>query len=1044
MSLISADNSSPSDGTRIHRWITVGVFVIALIMYVASMAPTTSFWDCGEFIACSYSLGVPHPPGAPFFLMLGRVFSMLPFHSDIGFRVNFISVLVSALTVMFTYLTIVRLVRNWRGKEESVTDQVVLYGSGVVGALGFAFSHSFWFNAVEAEVYAISMFFTALVVWLAVRWMDHAERPDSTKYLLLICYFVGVATGIHLLNVLALSPIVLLIYFKKYKFSWLGFGIAVVLSAIAILIVYPGVVAGVPYLLEMGPFWLLLVVLLGVGVLFISIRSRMSVVSLVTASILLILIGYSSYTMIYIRSNLKPVINENQPDTIQRLISYLNREQYGTAGPAEIQPLSREYEDYLRAQARGAQNKYSQLMTQARSFAKQGRYDQAAAKENEAAASYMATPRIIRLSAKNVLRLNLLERAAPFWSYQINKMYIRYIKWQYWTGEPDLDGSTTILLFPMIFAFIGAYWHFRRDPKRAIVILMLFLMTGLAIVFYLNQPDPQPRERDYAYVGSFWAMALWIGMGVVALYEAIIEAIKKPSGQQKKMIAIATIAFAILVVPISMGAQGYHTHDRSGNFVAWDYSHNMLETCEPNGIIFTNGDNDTFPLWYLQVVEGIRTDVRVVNLSLLNTDWYIKQLRDEEPKVPISLTDDFIDNVLTSMTRSTAKFRYLPTGKKHMEVPTPDGGSIEWDAPATMYVPWSEDDTPGKNNFLKVQDVMILHIIQQNRWEKPIYFAVTVSNTNLMGLRPYLTMEGLAFKLKTERVGRVAIDEKKLRENLFETYAGNYRNLDNPDVYLFPNVLKLLQNYRSGFLQLVYEYYNDAQMRPGVTSSGIPEENWGEKFEDLTSREKSLYTLRLMDQYIPETTVPMTNREILLQLGRLYAELGDKEAASVRFRNAMEVPGVTDSDNLETALYMMEFTPEIDRERARAIIASELGDNPSVEQTLNVASIFDRAKMHEELVELLDGISDRTDLSNYQKQEIATFYLGAKQYDKARGIYEALHQENPADGGATGGLLQAYLEMGDTTNAIELLQDWIEINPRDRSAQKRLEELTAK
>lgn len=319
-----------------HHWIAGIVFILSLLLYVVTIAPTTSFWDCGEFIACSYSLGVPHPPGAPLFLLLGRIFSMLPLAPDIGLRVNLLSALVSALTIMLTYLIIVRLIRKWRGMERTVSDQVIMYGSGVIGALAFATSHSFWWNAVEAEVYAISMFFTALVIWLALRWMSDSDRPSASIYIFLIAYFVGLSTGVHLLNVLALSPIVLLIYFQKYSFSWKGFFIAVAISFAAILVVYPGIVAGIPWLLSKGVFYLVLFILVGIGILVWSLRNRKDILSLVVFSTFLVLVGYSTYSVIYIRSNQNPEINENQPDTVDRLIKYLNREQYGSTGPVEV------------------------------------------------------------------------------------------------------------------------------------------------------------------------------------------------------------------------------------------------------------------------------------------------------------------------------------------------------------------------------------------------------------------------------------------------------------------------------------------------------------------------------------------------------------------------------------------------------------------------------------------------------------------------------------------------------------------------------------
>ncbi|HEX05242.1 MAG TPA: DUF2723 domain-containing protein, partial [Bacteroidetes bacterium] len=750
-SLLQAD---PSDSVnlRIHRIIGGAVLLFALILYFSTMAPTTSFWDCGEFIASSYSMGVPHPPGAPFYLLLGRMFSLFMPLPDIGMRVNALSVIVSALTVLLAYLITVRLVRRWRGPETETADKWVLYGSGVTAALALAFSHSFWFNAVEAEVYAISMFFTALVFWFAVRWMDFYKSISATKYLLLIAYFIGLAIGIHLLNILALSPIIMLIYFQKYKFSWKGFWIAMVISMLAILIVYPGVISGVPALLGASLFAKILVLSAIIGGTIWSIKKRFNLMTIVFASLILVLIGYSTYSVIYIRSNLNPVINENQPDTVDRLISYLNREQYGAVGPI-------------------AMEKYSAGTIQRLQ-------DSGAA--------------IIPLGGGNVLRFHILERSAPLWKYQINQMYIRYLSWQFFITE---EGKP--LIFPFLFGLMGMIWHFWRDPKRAFSVGLLFMMTGLAVVFYLNQDNPQPRERDYAYIGSYFAFALWIGMGVAAFYEFLEDMIRNRGSNMKRALAYGTVIVSMVIVPINMGLANYDSHSRAGNFVAWDYSHNMLETAEEGGIIFTNGDNDTFPLWYLQVVEGLRTDVRVVNLSLLNTNWYIKQLRDVEPKVPISLSDRQIDDQLTGMSDEALLARYWPEDIQQWSVRGENGDTMSWRVPATMHIPTGmPGEVPGAPNFLRVQDIMVLHIIEQNRWQKPIYFAVTVSNSNLIGLDSFMTMEGLLFRLRDHQVPE--INEPVLRENLFHNYADNYRNLDNPDVHYFDNIVKLLQNYRSG------------------------------------------------------------------------------------------------------------------------------------------------------------------------------------------------------------------------------------------------------
>ncbi len=973
---------------RVHHLIASLIFIAALMLYFGTMAPTTSFWDCGEFIACSTSMGVPHPPGAPFYLILGRVFVMFAPFADIGMKVNALSALVSALTVLFTYLIIVRLVRRWRGDEETVNDKVVLYGSGIIGALSFATSHSFWFNAVEAEVYAISMFFTALIYWLAVRWMDAPESKNSTKYLLLISYFVGLSTGVHLLNVLAVSPIILLIYFEKYKFSWRGLFLTIAISFMAILIVYPGVVSGIPKILH----WPLFVkILMALGLIAINVYlviSKKNLMSIVMASVILVLIGYSTYSVIYVRSNLDPEINENQPDTVERLISYLNREQYGAVGPVEVYDSSPGIMQRLR----------------------------------QSDAVYMP------LIGGKVLRFHILERKAPFWDYQINKMYVRYLSWQFFIGEKG-----QVFIMPFLVGLFGMIWHFWRDPKRGFSVGMLFLMTGLAIVFYLNQDNPQPRERDYAYVGSFFAFALWIGIGVAALYEFILDLFKNPNGKIKKIVGYSTVVVMAAAIPMSLVLQNYESHSRKGNYVAWDYSKNMLESCEEGGILFTNGDNDTFPLWYLQTVEGVRKDVRIVNLSLLNTDWYIKQLRNKEPKVPIGFSNRDIDNRLTANNDDALLLRYWPEGQREWNVTKPDGEKMKWNVPATMHIPTGlPNERPGEPNFLRVQDIMILHIMETNQWKKPIYFAVTVSRSNLLALDEYLTMEGLVFRLHPEKMGD--IDESKLRKNVFETYVNNYRNLDNPDVYYFDNVVKLIQNYRSGFLQLVYDEYREIISNENLQpSSGIAEEQWGDRYSELTPREKILYTLHFMDTVIPQSVIPYTNRDVTLQIGRIYFDLGDTDSGNMYMNGAYEIAKGNNEALLQVAYSCIEHGG--DKAKASQIVDEVMKSNPPLSEMFSIALLYEKAGSEEKSLEILSRIENSKNLSKKDEIALASFYFSKGNLPKSAEQYETLLAKYPGNGEILGGLLTVYQDMKDSTNVVRVLDSWLDKNPTDTRAE---------
>jgi len=805
---------SMKEADRTQVFVALGVLIVALITYFDTVAPTVSFWDSGEYIATAFTLGVPHPPGAPFFLILARLFTMIPIGDDIAYRVNLLSAISSALTVMFTFLIIVKLVRHWKGEIKTAQDKFVAYTGGVIGALSFAWSDSFWFNAVEAEVYALSALFTAVVVWLALHWLEHSDRKGSSRYLLMIAYVMGLAIGVHLLSLLALPVVALIIYFKKYRFSPKSFAGLIALTGLTFIVIYLGIVKGVPSLADKTSFG---GVFATVTVLYLftfwSVRNGKRILTLALLSTILLTVGYSTYALIYVRANANPFINENNPSNTQRLVSYLNREQYGDAP----------FFDRKRWKPRMA-SKYS------------GEWDY-------------------------------------FWNYQIKRMYIRYFNWQFVGRKAGEVDASKFYGLPFLLGLYGAYYQYRKDPKQAFNVLALFFMTGLAIVLYLNQEDPQPRERDYSYVSSFMAFSLWIGIGATGLLELVAKYIKERKIQQFASAGIATLI--LFIVPINMAAKGWNEHDRSGNYVAWDYSYNILTTMEPNGIIFTNGDNDTFPVWYLQEVEGIRNDVRVVNLSLLNTKWYIRQLRDNEPKVPITFTDSELDRLsLTSWPKEGNKVS-LPG------VPDEFGNSIpvEWRLKATI--------NTSNYSALRVQDLMILHILEQNQWERPVYFAVTVSQNNKLGLERFLRMDGLAFRvlnttpIEADSAGNPVIkepmypeliDPTRIEMNLAKNYK--YRGLDNPDVYINPNVKKLLQNYRSAYMQLGFRYVQE-----------------GEK-------EKLGRLLASMQENIPEEVIPITSRMAKLQIGSMEKEAGFPEKMEKRLEQLRANPRSTFNDRL--------------------------------------------------------------------------------------------------------------------------------------------------
>lgn len=745
------------DWKRINTIVAILILIITTIVYTLTVAPTVSFWDCGEFIATSFRMSVPHPPGAPLFLLVGRVFSLVPFVQDIALRINMISVFSSAITIMLLYLVIVHLVREWKGKLESQEDWLLAMGSGVIGSLTFAFTHSFWFNSAEAEVYAGSMLFTALLIWLSLVWAEKCNEPGNEKYLLMISYMIGLAIAVHLLNVLALPFVAMVFYYKRYKFEMQSFLIMTAVTVATMLFIYPGIVKIFPTIAEIDLFIFVAIIIGVIALAYWAVLQRKHLLSFVMLSLTFIIIGYTSYGIIPIRSSLNPAIDENNPETIEKFLKYINREQYGDHS----------------------------ITDRAKVW-----------KENPQTAS------------------NYSSSADFFWKYQVNHMYIRYFLWQFAGMDEQGNWNFEYLAIPLILGLVGMFYQFNKDPKHALAVLALFFMTGLAIILYLNQPDPQPRERDYSYVGSFFAFSIWIGFGYAAIIEIIKDSFAEKAKQAKQLgLAALTIVLVVLLVisPVQLLAKNFHSHNRTGNYVAWDYSYNILISCDKNAILFTNGDNDTFPLWYLQEVEEIRTDVRIVNLSLLNTDWYIQQLRDQKPKVPMRIGDAQLRQVQPMPWETREVSLKIPPGKfrKEFEKYNQNFGLNNPDEMPTE-MRFTVKPTINMRNYklLRVQDYMILNILAANQWKKPVYFATTVPQSNLLsGLSEYMRMEGLVMRVVPFKNWRLSAE--RMHENLLERYQ--YRFQD-PSVYYNPSTIGLLQNYRTAFIGLGEFYAMNSEL----------------------------------------------------------------------------------------------------------------------------------------------------------------------------------------------------------------------------------------
>ena len=873
-----------------HLIFTLSSFFIPLVIYLKTMAPTTSFWDCGEFIACSVTLGVPHPPGTPLFLLLGNVFSHIPIFDDIGARVNFISPIVSAFSIMFLYLIIVQLIKRIIGSNDnskSYFDRIKLAQySAFIAAITFALTDSQWFNAVESEVYALSTFFTSIVVWLILKWDAISFSKDSIKYIIVISYMMGLAIGIHLLNLLAIPCIIFIIYYNtklsstKYEINYKILFDIIKVSAISLIIfgtIYIGIIKGIPKLSAsldplMNPLWfpiICYILIFGLCYYYISNDTLINhsykhrqILSLVIC-LLMVLIGYSTYSTIFIRASQHPSINENNPDSSKSFLYYMEREQYGSWSILDRQ---------------------STLQRQENSNWKRYTEDR----------NNPTTSEVISF----------------VWNYQIKEMYLRYFAWQF-IGRGDfdwkvqykdgtilkkiegIDWTRYVIPFAFILGMVGFFYHFRNDYFRAISIFSLFIATGFLIILYLNQYDPQPRERDYSYVGSFFAFSIWIGIGIFATIDKITSKLKE---QVEINISGAALSLILLIVmPVNMLAKDYQSHDRSGNFVAWDYAYNLLNSCEPNSILFTNGDNDTFPLWYIQEVENIRKDVRVVNLSLLNTPWYIKQLKNEYKTLPINLEDDSIESLdplvgtAFALKKWTSEWDRLSNGLNNYFMDQYNqrynilnhGIPIEW-GPVEGIIDYNGHKIdfqlrPTFSNYLKVQDIMVLELIDDMPIDRPIYFAVTVSPSHRLGLDSYLSMEGLVYRFTPEKNAdnsmypRLDLDrliknitQAPNMENIIKTEEDyldyistqdglyRYRNLDNENIFFSNNIKRLVQNYRSSFLQIAIELIADPSK-----SSMINE------------------LLIQMENYFPIDIVKVAHPDVQIQIGSLFNAIGN-------------------------------------------------------------------------------------------------------------------------------------------------------------------------
>lgn len=1022
-------------------WI---VFAIASTVYLMTIEPTASFWDCGEFISSAYKLEVGHPPGAPFFMLTANLFTQ--FASDpskVAMMVNTMSALFSGLTILFLFWSITHLARRIMVENVetiSMGQMVTIMGSGLVGALAYTFSDTFWFSAVEGEVYAYSSLFTACVFWLILKWEEVADQPHADRWIVLIAYLMGLSIGVHLLNLLCIPAIVLVYYYKKFPNPTMKGTIGALLVSFAIvgLMMY-GVVQGLveicgyfelffvntlgmPYnsgvfvfvivlaavLLwsiwetmrdEIHPIrlkisFLLSIVLLGipfigsgyvVAVVLTALLAAylftrkgdlpLKLMNTVLVSLMVIVIGYSSYALTLIRATADTPMNQNSPSDIFTLRTYLAREQYGKTpliyGQTYVSEVKRENKDGMcvpvseqgeptwsriikkdknekdRYYISRYETEYKYVDELNMLFPRMFSSDPNHINAYKEWAKIKGTPVKFNRCGETttVMKPTFGENLRYFFSYQLNFMYWRYFMWNFsgrqndiqghgevmngnWiTGIPFIDealvgpqedmpssiadnkGHNVYYMLPFLLGILGLFYQ-ANAGKRGIqtfwITFFLFFMTGIAIVLYLNQTPYQPRERDYAYAGSFYAYCIWIGFGVAALAKAL-----RQYGKLSPMVAGSVATVLALFVPIQMGAQNWDDHDRSGRYVCRDFGANYLESCEPNAVIFTNGDNDTFPLWYAQEVEGIRTDVRVCNTSYLQTDWYITQMKKqayESESLPISwepsdyvqgtrdaayifpMTDKAIDlgTALDFVRSNDPKFKKIPGYSQELDYIPSQKLTFDVDSAAVMaagvldtaYLPYMQKqmtiDLTGKD-YLGKHELIVLDMLRTNNWKRPIYYAITVSPDQFVKLDPFFQQVGMAYHIvpmETKNTIR-SVDTEKMYDNVMNKFK--WGGVDQPGVYVDENVMRMCKSYRVALF---------SKLAAALMSEG--------------KNDKALNVLDKAMAVLPPENVPLDYSA--LSIGEFYYELGQKEKGEAIFS------GIAD-DAVRTVNWIFRLKP---------------------------------------------------------------------------------------------------------------------------------------
>jgi hypothetical protein len=873
------------------------LFVFSALVYLLTLEPTVSFWDCGEFILSAFKLQVGHPPGAPLFLMMGRVATLFAGGdtSRVALMVNTLSALCSGFAIMFLFWTITHLVRKVfvTGNDLESKHVPAILGSGVLGALAFTFSDTFWFSAVEGELYALSSLVIAIVFWGMLKWEEEADETYSGRWIILISYIMGLGLGIHRLNLLIIPVLVFVYYFKKYEVTTKGvirtFLLAILLLWLMVFVIMPGVpevagwfellfvnVIGLPY--NSGLLFYIVILFGGLSYgIYYSLKKKRVVFNYIMTSLIVVMIGYSSYAMIMIRSSARPPMNQNNPSDVFSLSYYINMKQYGSAPKffgnyysapvvdvkktvAGYNKVNGKYEPYYHPEY-----KYSEQFETI--FPRMYSSDP----EHEGAYKYwgkvVGRKYSVGSGKETLVCPTFGENLRYFFRYQVGFMYMRYFMWNFAGRQNDTQGNGNSIqgnwisgvkfidearlgmldkipddlknnhgnnkyyFLPLIVGIAGMYWQYRKNNTGFWLVMAFFIMTGLAIIFYLNQYPNQPRERDYAYVGSFYAFAIWIGIGFMFVYERLQKAL----GNNGSL--IVTFIALIASVPALMGFQNWDDHDRSGRYTARDIGANYLKSCATNSILFTYGDNDSFPVWYVQDVEKVRTDIRVANLSYIQAGWYIEMMRqkafDSDP-MPLTLgpekyiegereqlpVNDRVDKpvdlkeIVRFAGQDDKKYKidlsgrgdymnYLPASKFIIDVDSAEvleNGTVKKYFKDRLVSPmiWEYADQDAFKG-----DLAIMDMLSTNKWKRPVYFSTTVPSTQYKGLEKYFIQEGLAYRvvpISTDKPGQGEfgmIDPFIMYDNLMNKFS--WGNAEDPSVYLDENNRRMFSNFRRVF-----------------------------------------------------------------------------------------------------------------------------------------------------------------------------------------------------------------------------------------------------